>query len=107
MKEVCNLTIHFNNYAEKIGIKNNLQWYRWKVFVDEPLEVLNTIKNVQYLLHKTFPNPVRISEDRNSKFALESSGWGSFKMYITVRFENGTEKEFEYYLDLTKRRPGR
>ena len=96
------MTIHFNNYAKKIGRKENSDWYQWKVFVDEEDDVLDQIKNVQYLLHPTFPNPLRLTDDRASKFALESSGWGSFIMYITVRFKKGNEEETQYFLDLGK-----
>jgi transcription initiation factor IIF auxiliary subunit len=99
------VTIHFNNYAEEVGVRGNNQWYRWKVFVDEKPEVLDTIKSVQYLLHKTFPNPLRLSDDRNTNFALVSAGWGGFTIYITVNFKNGNAEELKYYLDLSKRGP--
>lgn len=97
--------IHFNNYAKKIREEDGYSYYKWRIFVDERDEVLNQIEQVRYLLHETFPDPARISRDRESKFALESAGWGSFTVFITVKFKNGTEKEIEYYLDLDKRWP--
>jgi transcription initiation factor IIF auxiliary subunit len=99
------VTIHFDNYAKKVGRRGDHDWYQWMVFVDENDNVLNKIEHVQYLLHRTFPNPLRISDDRKSKFALESSGWGSFTVYITVRFKDGTEEEERYFLDLSKEWP--
>lgn len=99
------MKIRFNNYAKKVGEKGDHNWYQWRVFVDEEDKVLNRIEHVQYLLHQTFPNPLRISDDRKSKFALESSGWGSFTIYITVRFKDGTETDEEYFLDLKKEWP--
>jgi transcription initiation factor IIF auxiliary subunit len=99
---VNSMGIHFNNYARRIGSRGSYDWYEWKVFVDEKPEILDKIKQVQYLLHRTFPNPTRVSEDRKSKFALESSGWGSFTIYITVRYNDGTEEQAEYFLDLNK-----
>lgn len=99
------MTIHFDNYAKKVGRRGDHDWYQWRVFVDENDNVLNKIEHVQYLLHRTFPNPLRISDDRKSKFALESSGWGSFTVYITVRFKDGTEEEERYFLDLSKEWP--
>jgi len=99
------MKIRFNNYAKKIGKKGDSDWYQWRVFVDEEDKVLNRIEHVQYLLHRTFANPLRISDDRKTKFALESSGWGNFTIYITVRFKDGTEIDEEYFLDLKKEWP--
>ena len=35
----------------------------WMIFVDEPLEVLNEIKSVEYVLHPTFPKPLQVRRD--------------------------------------------
>jgi transcription initiation factor IIF auxiliary subunit len=92
----------FDNYAKMVGKKGEYNWYRWKIFVDEDDEVLDKIESVEYLLHETFPNPNRIIENRDSKFALETAGWGEFTIFITVRFKDGREEEFTYWLDLSK-----
>lgn len=97
--------IRFNNYAKKIREEHDYDYYKWRIFVDEQDDVLDQIEQVRYLLHETFPNPARISRNRESKFALESAGWGSFTVFITVKFKDRTEKEIEYYLDLDKRWP--
>ncbi|KPV65060.1 MAG: YEATS family protein [Candidatus Bathyarchaeota archaeon BA1] len=99
------MKISFNNYAKRVARRGNYDWYEWRVFVDEDDTVLNKIEYVLYLLHPTFPNPIRIVHDKKSKFALESSGWGSFTMFITVRFKDGTEEEVRYFLDLSKKWP--
>ena len=97
--------IRFNNYARKIREERDYDYYKWRIFVDEQDDVLDQIAQVRYLLHETFPDPARVSRNRESKFALESAGWGSFTVFITVKFKDGTEKETEYYLDLDKRWP--
>ena len=99
------MTVRFNNYAKKVGRRGDYEWYQWKVFVDEDDAVLDRIDFVLYLLHQSFPNPMRLVKDRKSKFTLESSGWGSFMMNITVRYKDGTEEETQYFLDLNKKRP--
>lgn len=99
------MKIRINNYSKKIGKRKNLDYYAWKIFIDEDWNILDRIEQVQYLLHETFPNPARIVKDRASKFALKSSGWGNFTVYVTVKFKDGTEEEIEYYLDLNKRWP--
>ena len=68
--------------------------------MDEPREKLNKVKSVEYRLHKTFPDPIRVIENRDSRFALRSSVWGEFWIFITVYFEDGTEQNEKYYLDL-------
>jgi hypothetical protein len=96
------MNIHFNNYSKHVGKRGGKDYFIWRVFVDENSDVLDQIKSVQYLLHPSFPNPFRISEDKKSKFALESSGWGNFNMQITVTFNDETKYETSYYLDLKK-----
>jgi transcription initiation factor IIF auxiliary subunit len=97
------MTITFNNYAKEIATEEDeLQYFRWKVFVDEPDEVLERIRSVEYRLHETFPNPIRLVTDRESRFALESAGWGEFVIFITVEVIHGEGVDTKYRLDLSK-----
>jgi len=103
------MVIRFNNYArmlEKRGIQAvDERWYRSLVFVDEDDGTLDKIDSITYVLHSTFPDPVRVVNDRSSKFALEMTGWGSFSMKIRIRYKNGTEEYTRYFLDLSKEWP--
>jgi transcription initiation factor IIF auxiliary subunit len=49
-----------------------------------------------------FPHPNRRINDKSSHFALDSEGYGSFRMDITVKFKDGTEEYYEYFIDLSK-----
>jgi transcription initiation factor IIF auxiliary subunit len=95
----------FNNYSRPVGTVSDHKWYEWKIFMDEPEETLKQVKSVEYRLHRSFPNPIRVIEDRASKFALKSSGWGEFSMIIIVYLVDGTEKQTQYFLDLSKSWP--
>ena len=97
--------IKFNNYARPIGSKFDRPYYEWRVFVDEPREVLDTIRQVDYLLHPTFGDPLRISTDRARQFEHITSGWGSFTIVATVHYTNGKTAKANYYLDLNKNWP--
>lgn len=102
--------IQFNNFARKIGeqeIRKGviLDNYKWRVFIDEPDKVLDKIEYVEYLLHYTFSPPHRRINDRKSKFALDEEGYGSFVIDIKVKFKNGTEGSYTYFLDLSKQWP--
>jgi hypothetical protein len=92
----------FNNYSLPSGKRGKLNWFKWKVFMDELPERLRKVKSVEYRLHETFPDPIRVVEDRNSRFALQSEGWGEFIIYIVIYLEDGTEEYGEYKLDLSK-----
>lgn len=100
------MTVRLNNYAKPAGVSSKgAQYYRWRVFVDEPEENLRQIKMVIYSLHATFPNPTQIRDDPDNQFALETSGWGEFNILVTVKFRDGHEEIFEYPLDLSKAWP--
>jgi hypothetical protein len=95
--------IKFNNYARQNGTAlQSRAYYDWRVFVDEPPRVLETISQVDYVLHPTFPEPFQSSSDRSKQFEVRGSGWGGFTIVITVHYTNGSEAKASYYLDLNK-----
>lgn len=93
--------MRFNNYARKTGDQYGRPYYEWRVFVNEPPSVLQTIEQVDYVLHPTFPDPFRTSRNRDNAFELAASG-GEFTIVITVHFTNGKEAKTGYYLNLSK-----
>lgn len=97
--------IKFNNYARSIGTMGGRTYYRWRVFVDEPGQVLNNIAEVQYLLHPTFPDPLHVQTNRDEKFALEATGWGTFSIQISVNFKDRSTLRTTYDLDFSKAWP--
>lgn len=99
------MTIRFNNYAKPDKKKGKLDYFRWKVFVDEDEQTLDEIGSVEYLLHPTFPKPHQVRANKESKFALETSGWGGFYIWITVTFKDGRKENYKYLLDLSKSWP--
>jgi transcription initiation factor IIF auxiliary subunit len=94
--------IHFANYARRVGRRGRYNWCEWLVFVDEPAEVLDQIVAVEYRLHESFPDPVRVIEERETRFALQSAGWGEFLIIITVHLADGREVHARYALDLSQ-----
>ena len=105
----------FNNYARAVEVAperrsrapspSDTDWYEWRVFMDEPPEKLDLVSHVEYRLHQTFVEPIRTVFDRNSHFALDSSGWGEFVIHITIYLKDGTESYAKYALDLSKPPP--
>jgi len=97
--------LKFNNYARPTGRQYDRQFYDWRVFVDESQAVLDTIQQIDYVLHPTFPNPFQSTKDRGKKFELIGSGWGGFNILITVHYTDGRLAKASYNLDLSKEWP--
>ncbi|MFX0199172.1 MAG: pYEATS domain-containing protein [Candidatus Hodarchaeota archaeon] len=97
-----NQEIRFDNYSMFVESKHNYDWYDWCVFVNEEREIIEKINSVEYILHPTFPNPIRIVRDKDHCFSLLSSGWGTFKIKIKVHMEDGSVVDRDHYLILAQ-----
>ena len=97
--------MRIDNYARQVGRRSGYDWYEWRVFIDEPPEALARIERVEYRLHPTFPNPVRVETDSSDQFALYSNGWGVFEIGITVHYKDGSSEFTTYELDFDKEWP--
>lgn len=81
-----NLT--FRTRAEKV--END--WYKWQIELAGPESTLGEIREVEYILHPTFPDRIRHSTNAEDHFRLESAGWGEFDITVNVYFNNGDLK---------------
>ena len=61
---------------------------------------LDEVDHVVYILHSTFPNPVRTIKDRKTKFKLETGGWGVFMIKVDVVKKNGEKLRLTHSLVL-------
>jgi transcription initiation factor IIF auxiliary subunit len=93
-------TVSFNNYSLLTKKKYDQNWYEWCVFVDDSPADLNSIKAVEYTLHPSFPDPIRLVKDRASRFALFSAGWGGFTIKARVIFSDDSSLNTSYFLRL-------
>lgn len=85
--------------AQSSEYLGNDSW-RWSVWMEGPGEDLDTIEAVVYTLHPTFSPPVITVSTRSNKFRLDTQGWGTFTIYVTVKFKDGTIMELEHELEL-------
>jgi len=92
--------VSFKNYSLLTKKKSDQNWYEWCVFVDDGPNVLNSIKAVEYTLHPSFPDPIRLVEDRASCFALFSAGWGGFTIKVRVVLVDGSVLSTSHFLRL-------
>jgi transcription initiation factor IIF auxiliary subunit len=74
--------------------------WKWSVWLEGSSEELDHVKQVMYVLHPTFHNPVRIVDNRATKFRLETSGWGTFTIHAKVVDHAGRETYLDHPLTL-------
>ncbi len=79
-------------------------WWSWKVWVEGRDEVLDQIQSVKYSLHPTFPNPIRVVEDRQSKFELSDRSWVEFAITAQVTTKTGETVSVEHWIEF--KQPG-
>lgn len=93
----------FDNYSLQIG----KEWFKWKILIsnDEPDEKLDKIIRIEYRLPESFPDPIRIVENRDSRFALDSTGGYEIPIFITIYLKDNNELFAKYHLDLNKHWP--
>lgn len=73
----------------------------WELFVDseDPAE-LEAVDRVKYILHPTFPKPIKEIQDPSEGFRLKTNGWGTFETKAFVYLKNGEKIHLVHELDL-------
>lgn len=75
------------------------QW-KWSVWLEGEDAELDQVESVEYHLHPTFPQPVRVVKDRDSMFRLDASGWGVFRLNVSIHLKDGSEIGLAHMLEL-------
>jgi hypothetical protein len=60
---------------------------------------------VEYVLHPSFPNPIRKVTDRGTSFKLQGRGWGEFLIHVRAVTKQGNVFRFDHWLRLEDRSP--
>ena len=76
--------------------------WNWSVWVDGPDAELDRVESVEWVLHPTFPNPVVLVTQRQTKFRIDRNGWGEFEIYANVTTKDGHRQHLEYRLRLAE-----
>jgi hypothetical protein len=88
------LRVRLKNTAEP----READWWLWSVWLDGREEDLDKVQSVKYVLHPTFPDPVRVVTDRQSKFRLSALGWGEFSIAAEVSTDTGESLSLERWI---------
>ena len=75
--------------------------WKWSLWIDGDREQLDQIDHVEYVLHPTFPQPVRTVSDRSTNFKLESRGWGEFMVHAKAVTKQGETFRLNHWLKLS------
>jgi transcription initiation factor IIF auxiliary subunit len=71
----------------------------WTIFVDADADTLRQIECVKYVLHPTFPNPVReVCNKPETKFAYSTNGWGTFTVKVNILYKDRRTEVLEHPL---------
>lgn len=77
------------------------EYWDWSIWVEASDKDLDKIECVTYNLHISFPEPVQIKKNRQDKFKLRTSGWGTFTIYARITFKDKTIMQLEHDLELS------
>ena len=80
--------------------KDNDRW-DWQAFLeDEGTGELDQVESVEYVLHPTFPNPIRKVTTPHNQFELSTNGWGTFELKAFVNIKDGKRVKLTHELEL-------
>ena len=90
-------SVRVRNVARKIAPKR----WKWTIFVEGGSRALDGIHCVEYTLHPTFRNPVKMICRRGQgpyPFAYSANGWGTFRIKVRVIGKDGSEQRLQHQL---------
>lgn len=98
-------TVKLHKAKDRYTIKQDSKYigedyWDWWVWIDSTDKGLDKIDNVVYNLHYTFRPPVQVINTRENKFKLQTSGWGTFIIYVRLNFKDGSVLDLEHELEL-------
>jgi len=74
-------------------------WWEWGIYIKGAPAELKKIRCVEYTLHPSFPNPVRLGCTPDKGFLLTARGWGTFTVPVKVMLKDGTVRELSHTLE--------
>jgi transcription initiation factor IIF auxiliary subunit len=74
-------------------------WWEWSIYIKGTPAEIKQIRCVEYTLHPSFPNPVRLVCTPNNRFLLTARGWGTFKVPIKLMLKDGSIRELSHQLE--------
>lgn len=86
--------------VEQAATRRGQDSWDWSVWLEGTDEVLDQIESAEYVLHPTFPNPVREMSNRANNFRLNARGWGEFMIHVNIHLKDGETVKYDHWLKL-------
>lgn len=80
-------------------------YWEWAVWIEGPVEDLESVRSVEYTLHPTFSPPVHTVTDRATHFRLSAAGWGEFLIHARVLHHDGRIESMRHWLEFADEAP--
>jgi len=77
-------------------------FWHWTIFIRAPETLLAQVEQVEYKLHSTFDDPIKIVNQRgNGRYAFpyNATGWGEFTVQVKIYYKNGTYQTLSHFLE--------
>jgi transcription initiation factor IIF auxiliary subunit len=95
------MTLRIRNRWHYRGMSEGYQWWDWEAFLDDSGSgELSNVNYVEYILHPTFPHPIRKITNPRGGFVLKTAGYGTFMFKAFVYTKDGGKKELTHILKL-------
>lgn len=75
-------------------------WWEWGIYMAGSAADLQKVRCVEYTLHPSFPNPVRVVCSPQDRFELVTRGWGTFEVQIKLILQDGSVRKLSHQLRL-------
>lgn len=75
-------------------------YWRWSAWIEADEGALDQVLKVDWLLHPTFKKSLVRSNDRSTKFRLQSAGWGTFLLRAELHLQGGGQRSLRHNLRL-------
>jgi len=75
-------------------------WWNWSVWIEGASGEIEAITSVEWRLHPSFSNPIRLVTDKTTNFRLDTAGWGVFLIHASIQLESGQTEKLQHYLEL-------
>jgi len=96
-----NLVIRQTASYAGVSTAGDKRW-NWSVWIDGPDAELDQVESVEWVLHPTFPHPVVLVTQRQSKFRLDQNGWGEFEINAHVKAKDRRPQNLVHRLRLAE-----
>lgn len=89
-------------YCRFVRERHDFKIHAFCLYLNVSTQALSDVSEVEYTLDPSFPDPVRVSSDRDHAFPMQSEAWGGFTTYVRIFTKSGKIERLQHRLVLEK-----